>query len=143
MVFKFIIFFRLSASEQTLIEIQTLDAKNIPTQALVKFVAKKPGLKDTNFQVLKAKLEIVKYLAENCKFSMTTANCCVTEISEKFSDSKNGTAVADTLTAIAEANSLGQITDIILDFAFTQKSPKVQQEALLWLSGAMKEFGFR
>lgn len=74
---------------------------------------------------------------------MTTANCCITEISEKFSDNKNGSSVAETLTAIAEANTLGQIADIVLDFAFTQKSPKVQQEALLWLSGALKEFGIR
>lgn len=120
-----------------------MDSKNIPTQALVKLIAKKPGLKDTNFQVLKAKLEILKYLAENCKFTMTSANCCVSDISEKFSDSKNGTAVAETLTAIAEANTLGQISDIVLDFAFTQKSPKVQQEALTWLSKAINEFGIR
>lgn len=74
---------------------------------------------------------------------MTTANCCVIDISEKFSDNKNGTAVAETLTAIAEANTLGQISDIVLDFAFTQKSPKVQQETLVWLSTALKEFGIR
>lgn len=135
--------FRLAAAEKLLSEIQSLDAKNVPTQAIVKFLAKKPGLKDTNFQVLKAKLEILKYLAENCKFSITTANCCVIDISEKFSDNKNGTAVAETLTAIAEANTLGQISDIVLDFAFTQKSPKLQQEALLWLSTALKEFGIR
>lgn len=133
----------MAAAEKILSEIQTLDSKNVPTQAIVKFLAKKPGLKDTNFQVLKAKLEILKYLAENCKFTMTTAHCCVSDISEKFSDNKNGTAVAETLTAIAEANTLGQISDMVLDFAFTQKSPKVQQEALLWLSAALKEFGLR
>lgn len=135
--------FRLAAAEQILADIQGLDSKSVPTQALVKFLARRPGLKDTNFQVLKAKLEILKYLAQNCKFTMTSANCCVTEISEKFSDSKNGTSVAETLSAIAEANTLGQIADLVLDFAFTQKSPKVQQEALIWLSGAIREFGFK
>ncbi|KAJ8966867.1 hypothetical protein NQ314_003261 [Rhamnusium bicolor] len=133
---------RLSATEQIMTEIQTLDSKSVPTQALVKFLAKKPGLKDTNFQVLKAKLDIVKYLAENCTFSITTANCCVIEISEKFSDIKNGAAAAETLTAIAEATTFGQISASVMDFAFTQKSPKVQQETLVWLSTAMKEFGF-
>lgn len=49
--------------------IQSLDSNNVPTQALVKIINKKPGLKDTNFQVLKARLDVVKYLASNCTFS--------------------------------------------------------------------------
>ncbi|KAJ8937293.1 hypothetical protein NQ318_020343 [Aromia moschata] len=133
---------RLGATEQVMTEIQTLDSKTVPTQALVRFLSKRPGLKDTNFQVLKAKLDVVKYLAENCNFSSTTANACVTDISEKFSDIKNGAAVAETLTAIAEATNFGQVSASVVEFAFAQKSPKVQQEALTWLSGAIKEFGF-
>jgi hypothetical protein len=41
----------------------------IPTQVLIRTLNKKPGLKDTNFQVLKARLEAVKLLAENAQFS--------------------------------------------------------------------------
>jgi hypothetical protein len=41
----------------------------IPTQVLIRTLNKKPGLKDTNFQVLKARLEAVKLLAENARFS--------------------------------------------------------------------------
>ncbi|XP_072383442.1 protein mini spindles [Diabrotica undecimpunctata] len=133
---------RLAAAEQLLTEIKGLNSPSVPTQAIVKFLAKKPGLKDTNVQVLKAKIEVIKYLAENTKFTITTASCCVPDLSEKFSDAKNGAAVAETLSAIAEATSFGQVSDMVLDFAFGQKSPKVQQEALTWLSGAIKEFGF-
>jgi len=39
-----------------------MEGKSIPSQALIKILVKKPGLKDTNFQVLKVKLEIVKVL---------------------------------------------------------------------------------
>ncbi|XP_056629748.1 protein mini spindles isoform X2 [Diorhabda sublineata] len=133
---------RLAAAEQLLTEIKGLDSKSVPTQALTKFISKKPGLKDTNFQALKAKLDVIKYLAENTNFTITSAGCCVAEIAEKFSDAKNGTSVAETLSAIAEATTLGQVSDMVLDFAFGQRSPKVQQEALVWLSGALKEFGF-
>lgn len=42
-----------------------MDKSEAPTQVLVRTLHKKPGLKDTNFQVLKAKLEVVKYIAEN------------------------------------------------------------------------------
>lgn len=44
---------------------------------------------------------------------------------------------------MAESISLEYITKKVLEFAFDeQKSPKVQQEALLWVNGAIKEFGF-
>lgn len=39
------------------------------SQVLLRTLHKKPGLKDTNFQVLKAKLEVVKYMAENLSIS--------------------------------------------------------------------------
>lgn len=55
-------------------QIQELDSNSLPTQALIKTLNKKPGLKDTNFQVLKARLEAVKYIAENCTFSTYVIN---------------------------------------------------------------------
>jgi len=50
----------------------------IPTQVLIRTLNKKPGLKDTNFQVLKARLEAVKLLAENARFSRFVFHyiCC-------------------------------------------------------------------
>ncbi|CAG9764905.1 unnamed protein product [Ceutorhynchus assimilis] len=132
---------RLASAEEILTTIQSMEAKLIPTQALIKTLMKKPGLKDTNFQVLKMKLEIVKFLAENGTFSTTTVNCCINDISEKLGDAKNGATVAETLTAMAEATSLGHVSAAALEAAFGQKNPKVQQEALIWLSGAVKEFG--
>lgn len=50
---------------QSVAEMET----EIPTQVLMRTLNKKPGLKDTNFQVLKARLEAVKLLAENARFS--------------------------------------------------------------------------
>ncbi|XP_066151261.1 protein mini spindles [Euwallacea fornicatus] len=132
---------RLAAAEEIVSKIQSMEGKTIPSQALVKTILKKPGLKDTNFQVLKVKLEIVKYLAENSTFSTTSVNCCICDISEKFGDPKNGAIVGETMTAMAEATSLGHVCTAALEAAFAQKSPKVQQEALVWLSGAVKEFG--
>jgi uncharacterized protein (DUF1499 family) len=41
------------------------DMKNeIPTQVLIRTLNKKPGYNDTNFQVVKARLEAVKLMAE-------------------------------------------------------------------------------
>ncbi|XP_018326942.1 protein mini spindles isoform X2 [Agrilus planipennis] len=132
---------RLGAIENMANKIQMMESAEVPTQAFVKVIKRKPGLKDTNFQVLKARLDIIKYLAENCKFSTTTGNACISEIADKLGDSKNGTTAAETLTAIAEATKLEFVAENVMDFAFSQKSPKVMQESLAWLSGAIKEFG--
>ncbi|CAH0561278.1 unnamed protein product [Brassicogethes aeneus] len=133
---------RLAAVEKIAADLRDRDAKSVPTQAVIKVLARKPGLKDTNFQVLKARLELVKYLAENCQFSTTSAECCLNDVSDKFGDPKNGAIAAEVVTAIAECTSLPFVSNNVMDYIFSQKSPKVIQEGLLWLSNAIREFGF-
>ncbi|XP_049764940.1 protein mini spindles [Schistocerca cancellata] len=133
---------RLAAVEQFVEVVRVLDPADRPTQALVRALSKKPGLKDTNFQVLKAKLEVLKLLAETGEMSSVSVECCVSDVAEKLGDPKNGTLAAETLTALAEATKLDPVATAVLDFAFSQKSPKVQIEALNWLAEAIKEFGF-
>lgn len=134
---------RLAAAEQLLSELQAQESKDLPCQALVKFLVRRPGLKDTNFQVLKAKLDLVKHLAENCAFSVTTADCCLNDLVEKFGDPKNGAAVSSVISAVAETTGFPHVAAAVVDFAVSQKSPKVTSEAFLWLSNAILEFGFR
>lgn len=138
---QIVFFYRLAAAEVFLKEIQSRESKEIPTQAIIRGLKAKPGLKDTNFQVLKAKIDIIKFLAENTNFSVTSANHCLSDLSEKFGDSKNGNLVSETMTAIAEATSLSFVSSYVIDYALSQKSPKVTQEVLIWLSNAIKEFG--
>ncbi|XP_034937769.1 protein mini spindles isoform X2 [Chelonus insularis] len=132
---------RLAAVEQLLDTIKQMNSNDVCTQVLVRVLGKKPGFKDTNFQVLKQRLEIVKMLAENYSFSVTTSSYCIMDIVEKLGDSKNSSIAADTLIAIAEATSLEHVATEAITFAFNQKNPKVQQETLLWLSNALLEFG--
>jgi cytoskeleton-associated protein 5 len=68
---------------------------------------------------------------------------CITDIVDKLGDVKNGTLAAETLTFLAEATKLELVATEVLNFAFMQKSPKVQQETLVWLSTAIREFGFQ
>lgn len=68
---------------------------------------------------------------------------CITDIADKLGDVKNGTLAAETLTSLAEATKLELVAAEVINFAFIQKSPKVQQEALVWLSTAIREFGFQ
>ncbi|XP_044737477.1 protein mini spindles isoform X3 [Chrysoperla carnea] len=132
---------RLSAMERFNEAIRAMNSNEISTQVLVRTLIQKPGLKDTNFQVLRMRLETVKMLAENYPFSTITAGFCLADIVEKMSDIKNGTLATEVLTAIAEATKLDFVSSEVLTQAFNQKNPKVQQDSLLWLSNCIKEFG--
>ncbi|KAL0125152.1 hypothetical protein PUN28_004351 [Cardiocondyla obscurior] len=131
---------RLTAVTQLSDTVKTIDSPEMP-QVIVRTLAKKPGFKDTNFQVLKLRVEIVKYLAENHPITATVAEYCLVDIAEKLADAKNSSVAAETLLAFAEAINLEYVADEIMTFAFTQKNPKVQQETLLWLCRALAEFG--
>ncbi|XP_077282854.1 msps cytoskeleton-associated protein 5 isoform X2 [Temnothorax americanus] len=132
---------RLAAVTQLSDTVKTMDSAEVSAQVIVRTLAKKPGFKDTNFQVLKLRVEIVKYLAENHPFPATVAEYCLVDIAEKLADAKNSSIAADTLLAIAEAMSFEYVADEVVEFAFNQKNPKVQQETLLWLIRGLMEFG--
>lgn len=122
--------------------LDTLTKADTPTQALVRTLCRKPGLKDNNFQVLKLKLEAVKTLATKSEFSKRSADYLITDVVDKLSDAKNASITTETLTLIAEATSLDHVATSVVTYAMGQKNPKVQAEALLWLSNAILEFGF-
>lgn len=51
--------------------------------------------------------------------------------------------LANVLTALAESLNIQYILGKVLGFAFEQKSPKVQSEALLWAGRSITEFGMQ
>ncbi|XP_029730106.2 protein mini spindles isoform X3 [Aedes albopictus] len=134
---------RLAAVESLTGVISELDPKCGHSQVILRFIAKKPGLKDTNFQVLKGKLENVRAVIEKLGLTITTADYIMNDITEKLGDVKNSGPAGQALTAVAEAIKLEYAVSKVMEFAFEQKSPKVQQEALTWVNNAIKEFGFQ
>jgi cytoskeleton-associated protein 5 len=134
---------RLSAIENFQQTLASFEEKCGHTQVLVRVVAKKPGLRDTNFQVLKLRLEAVTQIVTSFGITVTTADYILNDITEKLSDPKNSTSASAALTAIADAIKLEYVVSKVMTFAFEQKSPKVQQESLLWVSQAIKDFGFQ
>lgn len=136
---------RLAAVESLLQQISDFDTK-MPgiSQVLIRTVSgRKPGLKEMNFQVLKFKLDIIRCVAETYPITTTTIDIVINEITEKLADVKNGSSACDVLTAFAEATKLEYVVGKVLSFAFEQKSPKVQSEAINWVNKAILEFGFQ
>ncbi|XP_073397742.1 cytoskeleton-associated protein 5 isoform X2 [Dendrobates tinctorius] len=133
---------RLASMEEFQKAVESMERSNIPCQALVKMLAKKPGFKETNFQVMQMKLHIVALIAQKGNFSKTSANVVLDGLIDKVGDVKCGGNAKEALSAIAEACMLPWTAEQVVSLAFAQKNPKNQSETLNWLSNAIKEFGF-
>ncbi|XP_062856912.1 cytoskeleton-associated protein 5 isoform X2 [Trichomycterus rosablanca] len=133
---------RLASMEEFQKAVEQMDKSEMPCQALVKMLAKKPGWKETNFQVMQMKLNIVKLVAEKGSFSKTSALVVLDGLVDKIGDVKCGSNAKEALTAIGEACLLPWTAEQVVSLAFAQKNPKNQAETLNWLANAMKEFGF-
>ncbi|XP_063800617.1 cytoskeleton-associated protein 5 isoform X2 [Pseudophryne corroboree] len=133
---------RLASMEEFQKAVETMERNEIPCQALVRMLAKKPGFKETNFQVMQMKLHIVALIGHKGNFSKTSANVVLDGLVDKVGDVKCGGNAKEALSAIAEACSLPWTAEQVVSLAFAQKNPKNQSETLNWLSNAIKEFGF-
>ncbi|KAM3869850.1 cytoskeleton-associated protein 5 isoform 3-T3 [Diretmus argenteus] len=133
---------RLACMEEFQRAVETMDKAQMPCQALVRMLAKKPGWKETNFQVMQMKLHIVALIAQRGQFSRTSALVALDGLVDKVGDVKCGGNAKEGLTAIGEACSLPWTAEQVVSMVFAQKNPKNQAETLNWLANAMKEFGF-
>lgn len=134
---------RVAGMETFTTMIRRMTKDMIPCQVCVRTITKKPGIKDNNFQVLKLKVDLVAHLAQNAEFTKTSAEYCLADLVEKVGDVKNGAAVQEALSCIAEATSLDYVAGEVMKMAFAQKNPKNQSEALNWLTKAITEFGLK
>eukprot|EP00731_Ephydatia_muelleri_P009291 Em0004g1629a len=117
--------------------IEAMAPSDMKSLLFVKLLEKKPGWKDSNFQVMKAKLSIVALLvAKATAFGRKSALCALPAVVEKLSDVKQS---IDTLMVMAEKLSLNFISVQALKCAFEQENPKVHSEMLDWLGQALKD----
>lgn len=100
-------------------------------------------LQETNFQVLKLKLEILKKIVELFGISTTTGDMIINDVVEKLGDAKNSAIAAEALLAIADAINLEYVILKVLTYSLEQKSPKVQIEALQLTGEAIQAFGLQ
>nr|XP_054761945.1 cytoskeleton-associated protein 5-like isoform X1 [Lytechinus pictus] len=134
---------RLAAMEEFTKAIENMEKNVINAQVFVRVLAKKPGFKEANFQVMNAKICLVGFLAEKARFSRRCAQVVIAPLIDKVGDIKSGSKVKESLTAIAEACQLGYVAEETITYAFEkQKNPKNQAESLNWFAQAIQEFGF-
>ena len=134
---------RQQACESIMTAVKRMPSDDIPAQIVIRLLGKKPGLKDSHFQVLKQKFDIVLHIAQEAKFTQRSAQYCVADIADKIGDAKNSVQSKDTLSKIAEAIGLSNLWSQVVNPIFQAKNPKNQENALLWLAQAIKEFGYQ
>ncbi|KAG7257363.1 hypothetical protein CRUP_022799 [Coryphaenoides rupestris] len=118
---------RLASMEEFLKAVECMDSDEMPCQALVRMLAKKPGWKETNFQcclaapVSAVTMSSVIYHAADSdaveaagcrgsgpagRFSKTSASVVLDALVDKVGDAKCGAKAKEALSAIGEACSL-------------------------------------
>jgi len=61
------------------------------------------------FQVLKLKVDLIGHLAVHSVFTKRSVEYCLVDLIDKVGDAKNGSAVQETLSCLAECTSLDYI----------------------------------
>ena len=135
---------RQQAMETLLTTLKRMPTDEVPCQLVVRTVAKKPGFKDVHFQVLKQRLELITFIADQgFKFTQRSASYCLADIADKISDPKTAQQAKDALSKISEQCTLSYVCAQIIQPIFDGKNPKNQEHAFIWLAQAIKEFGFQ
>ncbi|CAH8448402.1 unnamed protein product [Schistosoma bovis] len=134
---------RLQAVEQMKSNIHSFTSSDVPTQILCRAVLLKPGIKDTNFQVLRARIEYIEaVLSLSVSISSNLAELLLSDLIEKVGDTKVGDVTKIAMTKLAEKTSLELVGGFIMRTLFQIKNPRSQTEGLAWLNQSIQEFGF-
>ncbi|KAJ3121227.1 Cytoskeleton associated protein 5 [Nowakowskiella sp. JEL0407] len=138
-----------SAWKTRLAEIQSFDelikakeASEVEAEAIVAVLTKKPGFKDSNFQVMNSFIGILEYLAKSCpSFNKAAASQCASNLFEKLPDIKLFKSTSAALMSIAERTTLQFVLKESYSVYPTAKNPKVIELGMKWTSSAIEEFG--
>ncbi|CAG8557067.1 17160_t:CDS:10, partial [Dentiscutata erythropus] len=133
---------RLAAIENLYNTLNEMDPSNIEAELVVRFLAKKPGWKESNFQVLSKAFNIMELIASKIpSFGKPAAALAIPVLLEKLGDIKLKKSAGETLTAFAEKTSLQFVLGQSYEPLKKAKSPKVLADSLTWFHSAIMEFG--
>ncbi|PNH12606.1 Protein MOR1 [Tetrabaena socialis] len=109
---------------------------------LVQAMSHLPGWGEKNFQVMAKQFEVLRAVAASCPtFGKREAFACITGLIDKMADMKLKQPSFDTLTSLAEAVGPQFVMVQLHKKTAVHKNPKVQSEALAWVSRAITDFG--
>lgn len=119
-----------------------LEVVTIESELVVRFLARKPGWKESNFQVMAEVYNALRLLAqESGSFGRPSVALSVSPLCEKLGDVKLKNHAGETLYLYAEKTSLGFLLNQALGPLGNIKAPKAIADSLLWVHQALLDFG--
>ncbi|PVU87154.1 hypothetical protein BB559_006193 [Furculomyces boomerangus] len=117
-------------------------ATTLEPELVVRQLGKKPGWKESNFQVNTGVYNLIKWMSLSCaKFNSGVAALTIPHLVEKLGDIKLKTPASNALIAMGERLGLRFIIFHAIEPISKQKSPKVLAECFGWLDQVLLEFG--
>ncbi|CAG8507139.1 14043_t:CDS:10, partial [Dentiscutata heterogama] len=137
---------RLAAIENLYNTLNEMDPSNIEAELVVRFLAKKPGWKESNFQVLSKAFNIMELIASKApSFGKPAAALAIPGNLRYYWKNwvtlNSKKSAGETLTAFAEKTSLQFVLGQSYEPLKKAKSPKVLADSLTWFHSAIMEFG--
>jgi cytoskeleton-associated protein 5 len=119
-----------------------IEVEEVESELIVRFLSKKPGWKESNFQVMAEVYNSLRMLAQDCSsFARPSVALSVTPLCEKLGDIKLKGPAGETLTLYAEKTSFGFVLMQALTPLGNIKAPKAIADSLLWVNEAILAFG--
>lgn len=119
-----------------------LEVGGIESELIVRFLSKKPGWKESNFQVMCEVYNALQMLAQECpSFGRASVALSITPLCEKLGDMKLKGPAGETLTLYSEKTSFGFVLMQALTPLGNIKAPKAIADSLVWVNEAILAFG--
>ncbi|CAH7684994.1 spindle pole body component alp14 [Phakopsora pachyrhizi] len=116
--------------------------EDFEAEVAVRYLNKKPGPKESNFQVWQRVFAVLQAMCSQCpSFSKACMALTIPACIEKYGDIKIKEASCNTLIAYAEKSSLGFVLSHAFEPISKQKAVKIQAESFLFIEMVLSEFG--
>jgi cytoskeleton-associated protein 5 len=134
---------RLEGCEDLLEFIQK-SSLTFDAEVLARALKKKPGPKESNFQIVAKVFSIFELLpSAESTFNRSVASELVPWLVEKISDPKLKSSASSCLSTYGEALSLQFILKEVFEVLKAAKSPKMISDGLVWVCTVLNEFGVK
>lgn len=118
------------------------EVETIESEVILRSLAKKPGWKESNFQVLSEVYKVLQLLAEECPtFGRSSIALSVQPLCDKLGDIKLKGPAGETLNVYSEKTSYGFVLAQALGPLASLKAPKAIADSLLWVDQSLLDFG--
>ncbi|EST07076.1 CLASP N-terminal domain protein [Kalmanozyma brasiliensis GHG001] len=119
-----------------------VEAETVESEIIVRALGKKPGWKESNFQVMAEVYKALQLLANDCPtFGRPSVALSVQPLCDKLGDIKLKTPAGETLVTFAEKTSFGFLLAQALGPLGALKAPKAIADSILWVDQTLLEFG--